>query len=109
MIQHRNLFQDIPNNMIEEAIETLAGNADVRIERIISRGHVTPPETWYDQDHDEWVGLLTGAARIRIENDAALIALEPGDWLNLPAHLRHRVEWTADDQPTVWLAVHFRS
>jgi cupin 2 domain-containing protein len=32
----------------------------------------------------------------------------PGDHVHIPAHRRHRVEWTDPAQPTVWLAVHHR-
>lgn len=44
--------------------------AGVRVERIVSQGHVTPPGQWYDQDWDEWVSLLSGAARLRVEGEA---------------------------------------
>jgi cupin 2 domain-containing protein len=27
--------------------------------------------------------------------------------VNIPAHLRHRVEWTTPVEPTVWLAIHY--
>ena len=79
----------------------------LRIERIISRGQVTPPGQWYDGARDEWVAVLAGAARLRFEGEAAPRALAPGDWLRIPAHARHRVEWTDPEVPTVWLAVHF--
>jgi len=32
--------------------------------------------------------------------------LRPGGYVEIPAHMRHRVEWTDADQPTVWLALH---
>ena len=31
-----------------------------------------------------------------------LRALNPGDFVNIPAHTRHRVEWTDEKQSTVW-------
>ena len=31
-----------------------------------------------------------------------------GDFVHLPAHTRHRVEWTDPAVPTVWLAVYYR-
>lgn len=34
-----------------------------------------------------------------------LVTLKPGDWVNIPAHFRHRLEWTSNEEPTVWLAV----
>jgi cupin 2 domain-containing protein len=78
----------------------------VRVERITSRGHATPPGEWYDQPQDEWVALLAGAARLLVEGEPAARELRPGDWVLLPARLRHRVEWTDPDRDTVWLAVH---
>ena len=80
----------------------------VRIERIVSTGQASPPGFWYDQDWGEWVVLLSGAARLRLAEEAEARRLAPGDWVDIPAHCRHRVEWTDPDQPTVWLAVHYR-
>lgn len=102
-----NLFAALPAILRTEQVDVLTDAAGVRIERIISRGHVTPPGEWYDGERDEWVALLAGAARLRFEGEAAPRALAPGDWLHIPAHARHRVEWTDPEQATVWLAVHF--
>ncbi len=33
------------------------------------------------------------------------IELKPGDFINIPAHKKHRVEWTTPNEQTVWLAV----
>jgi cupin 2 domain-containing protein len=81
----------------------------LRIERIVSRGHVSPDGFWYDQDTQEWVLLIQGAARLRFEGKDQLIELTPGAYLHIPAHQRHRVEWTEPAAATIWLAVHFRS
>ncbi|MFA6823083.1 MAG: cupin domain-containing protein, partial [Geobacter sp.] len=80
----------------------------MQIERIVSRGQVTPEGVWYDQERDEWVLLLTGGAELQLADEGAARRLEPGDWLHLPAHCRHRVVWTAPEQETVWLAVHWK-
>ena len=90
-----------------EQVDVLAETAGLRIERIISWGQVTPPGQWYDGERDEWVAVLSGAARLRFEGESAPRALAPGDWLRIPAHVRHRVEWTDPERATVWLAVHF--
>jgi cupin 2 domain-containing protein len=103
-----NLFADLPVRLPAERIDALVATPGVRIERIVSTGHVTPPGEWYDQDGDEWVVVLRGRARLRIEGDAEVRDLYPGDHLLLRAHVRHRVEWTDDAGPTVWLAVHFQ-
>ena len=102
---HANLFDDLPQHLPAELITRLFQGAKVRIERIVSLGHASPEDFWYDQDHHEWVVLLKGAARVRFED--RMIELKPGDYLNIPAHKKHQVAWTAPDEPTVWLAIHF--
>lgn len=92
----------------EESLETLLERPGIRIERIVSRGHASPADFWYDQDEHEWVFLLRGAARLRLEGPDEEIDLRPGDHLEIPAHRRHRVEWTDPAGETVWLAVFHR-
>ena len=79
----------------------------MRIERIVSRGHASPPDFWYDQEQDEWVCLVQGEARLAWDHGGVEI-LRPGDCLFIPAHARHRVESTSNDPPCIWLAVHGR-
>ncbi len=105
MIQ--NLSQNLPRQLPEEVIQSLIDTPHVRIERIISHGHSSPPGFWYDQTRAEFVVVLSGAAHIKIEAHPELLVLQPGDCLTLLPHQRHRVEWTDPEQPTVWLAVHF--
>jgi cupin 2 domain-containing protein len=100
-----NLFAAAPASLPEELVEALWRTPHVRVERIVSRGHASPPGFWYDQDADEWVVLLSGAARLLVEGEAAPRELRPGDYVLLPAHRRHRVEWTDPACDTVWLAV----
>jgi cupin 2 domain-containing protein len=103
-----NLYENIPAAMPDELIEVLAeGSGSLRIERIVSRGHTSPDGYWYDQATTEWVVLLKGAAALRFEDEAEPMSLCPGDWLEIPAGRRHRVEATAADEDSVWLAVHF--
>lgn len=102
-----NLFADIPTPLPEELIETLVSSASVRIERIVSQGHASAPGHWYDQDQNEWVVLLQGAARLRFEGEEETIEMTPGSFLDIPAHKRHRVEWTDPEPQTVWLAVYY--
>lgn len=103
-----NLFAGLPGRLPEEVFETLAEGDGVTIERIVSTGQATPEGQWLAGDRHEWVALLTGAARLLFEGEAAARSLAPGDWLMIPAGTRHRVEWTAEDRTTVWLAVHYR-
>ncbi|MCA8984764.1 MAG: cupin domain-containing protein [Planctomycetaceae bacterium] len=101
----RNLYDNLPKSLPEELVTVLLESEHVRVERILSTGHASPAGFWYDQDEDEWVLLLTGAARLRFEGREAEIPLGVGDYLLIPAHTRHRVEWTTPAEPTVWLAV----
>lgn len=102
-----NLFDSPPSALPEELFEPLASGGAFQLERIVSRGHRTPPGQWYDQAQDEWVVLLKGAAQLRLADDDRLVDLSPGDYLLLPAHCRHRVEWTSETEDTLWLALHF--
>jgi len=103
-----NLFADLPDELADEQITVVLVAPDVRIERIVSRGQASPPGLWYDQDWAEWVISLAGSAGLLLEGEAAPIRLQPGDHLHIPAHHRHRVEWTDPRHATVWLAVHWR-
>lgn len=104
-----NVFDGIPTHLTDELICVLAENESVRIERIVSAGHTSPEGFWYDQDENEWVIVLSGAARLRLEGDNDVIELSAGNHINIPAHRKHRVEWTTPDEPTVWLAVFYKS
>jgi len=103
-----SLRQDLPGlPLADELIDILEERPGMRIERIVSTGQVTPEGEWYDQERDEFVLLVEGAARLRIDGEPEDRKLNAGDWIVLPARCRHRVTWTRDDPPTVWLAVHF--
>ena len=108
MIETGSLRADLPVRPLDREITNiLLERPGWRIERIVSTGQATPEGQWYDQDSDEWVLIAAGAARLRIEGEAEDRELGEGDWLLLPAHCRHRVTWTRELPPTVWLAVHF--
>jgi cupin 2 domain-containing protein len=102
-----NLFADIPADLPQELVQTLLDAGNIRIERIVSQGQASPPGFWYDQEENEWVLLLKGAARLRFDDRPEPLQLRPGDHVNIPAHRKHRVEWTTPDEPTVWLAVFY--
>lgn len=101
-----NLHRRIPAALPDELVSKLAGSGSVRIERIVSRGHASEPNFWYDQVEAEFVLLVSGAAELEFA-DGERHELRPGDWLEIPARRRHRVAWTAPDTNTVWLAVFF--
>jgi cupin 2 domain-containing protein len=103
-----NLHHQIPVDLPEELVETLATAAGVRIERIVSRGHKSPPDFWYDQDEAEYVLVVAGEALLEFEAGETL-RLEAGQWVDIPARVRHRVAWTTPARDTVWLAVFYTS
>ncbi len=103
----QNLFADVAGTLPEERFDELIRGGRFRLERIISTGQVTPDGQWYDQDRDEWVLVLRGSARLQFDGAAEPVGLQPGDYVRIAAHCRHRVEWTDPEEPTVWLAVHF--
>jgi cupin 2 domain-containing protein len=105
----RNLLADLPLRLTEEQFDPLLATPDLRIERIVSLGQASAPGSFYDQDWDEWVLVIEGAAKLRFEGAAEPLLLRRGDCLEIPAHARHRVEWTDPQQPTVWLAIHYRA
>lgn len=102
-----NLFKLPPEIPTEELFEALIPDQGVLIERIISSGQVSPPGFWYEQERDEWVVLLQGKARLAWENGRSL-DMNPGDWVLIAAGERHRVEYTSQEPPCIWLAVHGR-
>ena len=102
-----NLFAGVTAaGATEEVITEILVRPDLKIERIVSTGQASPPGFWYDQPWDEWVIVLAGAARLHFDGEPEDRQLGSGDYLFIPAHARHRVEWTSADPPTVWLAVH---
>jgi len=100
-----NFFADLPRHLPDELFTTLLEAVNVRIERIVSHGHASPKGFWFDQDQHEWVILLKGAALLEFED--GIVEMNPGDFVNIPAHKKHRVEWTTPDEPTIWLAAHY--
>ena len=102
-----HLLDPLPPPARDEILETLLTRGEVRIERIVSTGQISPPGFWYDQDETEFVVLLAGRATLRFEDDDALLDLVPGSYVEIPPHRRHRVEATQAEPPTVWLTMFF--
>ena len=104
-LPNTNLFSELPSNLPEELIDKLVDVPNIRIERIISTGHASPPGFWYDQAESEWVVVLRGEAVMTFESETRI--LKPGDFVLIPPHQKHRVNSTSQSEPTVWLAVFF--
>jgi cupin 2 domain-containing protein len=102
-----NIFGNLPVNLPDERFDELLCGGGFRLERILSTGQATPAGQWYDQDQAEWVLVLRGSAQLQFEGEAEAVELGPGDYVLIPAHCRHRVQWTDPRSPTVWLALHF--
>lgn len=100
-----SLFANIPAHLPEELCQTLLSTPTLRIERILSQGQRSGCDDWYDQNQDEWVLLLQGKARLAFQ-DAESVELKAGDYLWLPAHYKHRLDWTSPDEICIWLAIH---
>lgn len=102
-----NLFENLPTELTEELFEILLNKPNIRIERIVSDGHASKQDQWYDQDDNEWVLLLQGEAQIQLFPDNNIVTLVEGSYLNIPAHTKHRVKWTTKQTKTIWLAIHY--
>jgi cupin 2 domain-containing protein len=102
-----NFFENYPFSE-DEIFEDILKNKNFKIERIVSRGHITPEDEWYNQETDEWVMLLTGSAKLLFDKGEEL-KMKPGDFINIPAHKKHKVIFTDTNEDSIWLAVHYKS
>jgi len=107
MTDKGSMYEGIPAKLPEEMVETLCTSGKVRIERIVSRGHASPPGFWYDQKENEFVLVLSGSAGVTLADTGETVVLKAGDYLNIPAGAKHRVAWTDPDGDTVWIAVFY--
>jgi cupin 2 domain-containing protein len=101
-----NIFAALPEELNAELFAELLRGQNIRIERIVSKGHTSPASGWYDQEDNEWVLVLEGAGTILFA-DGRQVTLNKGDFLHIPAHEKHKVAWTDPDRLTIWLAVHY--
>jgi cupin 2 domain-containing protein len=106
-LQTGNLFSGAAKRDGEEQIDMLVAGQRLNVERIVSMGHTSPPGFWYDDSRAEWVVLLSGAAVLEFEEDATLHEMRPGDHVLIAPHCRHRVAWTDEAGPSVWLAIYY--
>lgn len=101
-----NIFANIATKIDKESFEDILSTEGIKIERIISKGHTTPKDKWYDQNTNEWVIVLKGKAVLSFQNSDD-VELEKGDYINIPAHTKHKVAWTTPEGETIWLAIHY--
>ncbi len=107
MNEVKNIFKKIPKEIPDEIFQEILSTDKLKIERILSKGHASPKEGWYDQNTNEWVILLKGKAKLTFKERKKPVELTPGDYINIPSHVKHRVEWTDPSQETIWLAIHY--
>lgn len=102
-----NIYADIPSSLPNEMFNALISNENIRIERILSHGHSSPEEGWYNQDENEWVMVIEGQGVIEFE-DGRVVTLSKGDYINIAAREKHKVIGTVENVVTIWLAVFYR-
>ena len=103
-----NLFKQLPRSTEKnEQFSELLKQPGLRIERIVSTGQASPPDFWYDQPGAEWVLLIQGEAKLRFADEAEARHLQAGDYLDITAQRKHRVDWTPSGEITIWLAIHY--
>jgi len=105
-MKKENIFTNLIKNNDKEIFQEILSKNNIKIERIVSYGQSSPKEGWYDQENDEWVMVLRGKAILSFK-DSDDVVLESGEYINIPAHTKHKVSWTAPDEETIWLAVHY--
>lgn len=112
-LQPRHILADLAVPDGRERFDTLCQQAGMTLQRVVSpAGYRGSEAEWYDQDQEEFVLVLQGRGALQLDGQLAddqprEIVLNPGDFLHLPAHQRHRVAWTDPLHPTVWLTLHF--
>lgn len=103
-----NIFKVEDKEYKEEEFETLLQYECLVLERIISTGQTTPEGEWYDADRDEWVLLLQGKGILQFE-DGERVVMEPGDYILIKAHRRHKVVYTDLENKTIWLTLYYKN
>jgi cupin 2 domain-containing protein len=98
-----NVFEQVPNEDGVEKSYPLWALKSFDLEKIVSYGQPTQEDYWYDQARDEWVMLVKGTA-VLLFDPGGLVTLNAGDFLIIPAHLKHRVEQCSSD--AIWIALH---
>ncbi len=101
-----NIFENIKMDKQNEQFFDLLKKENLRIEKIVSNGQVSPKDFWYEQGENEFVILLDGFAILEFEDKE--VKLNKGDYINIPAFKKHRVKYTSQKEPTLWLAVFYK-
>ncbi len=102
-----NLFANLPpQNSADETFATLISAPGLIVQRIVSTGQASPPGFWYEQADAEWILLIQGEALLRFADETEPRHLQAGDYLDIAAGRKHRVDWTKPGAHTIWVAIH---
>jgi len=102
-----NLFEQIPEQLPKELTSVLLQSSQLRIERIVSKGQASAADSWYQQTEHEWVLLLQGDAILEFEQPLRQQPLLSGDFILIPAGVRHRVQYTSSNPVAIWLCIFY--
>ena len=100
-----NIFENIIIDKKQEQFFKLIKNDNIRIEKIVSNGQSSPINFWYEQNENEFVLILKGSAILQYEDKE--LNLKEGDYVNITAFTKHRVKYTNENKPTIWLAIFY--
>ena len=105
---HSHLLTHVPRSTEKnEQFTELLRQPGLPIAPIVSTGQSSPADFWYDQPGGEWVLLIQGEAKLRFADEAEARHLQTGDYLDIAAQRKHRVDWTPSGEITIWLAIHY--
>lgn len=91
----------------DEKFISIINSENIKIEKIISTGQITEKGVWLEQNWDEFVVLISGEAKLSFEGEDEHLKLNIGDYVLIPKNVKHRVEFTSKEKPTIWLAIHY--
>lgn len=100
-----NIFENIIIDKKQEQFFELIKKDNIRIEKIVSNGQSSPINFWYEQKENEFVLILKGSAILQYEDKE--LNLKEGDYINITAFTKHRVKYTNEKEPTIWLAIFY--
>jgi len=100
-----NIFENIIIDKKQEQFFELIKNDNIKIEKIVSNGQSSPINFWYEQKENEFVLLLKGNAILEYKDKEVI--LKEGDFINIPAFTKHRVKYTNEKEPTIWLTIFY--
>lgn len=100
-----NIFNNLIINKEKEQFFDLLKKENIRVEKIVSNGQISPNDFWYTQDENEFVIILKGEAVLEFEDKE--IPLKVGDYINIESNVKHRVKYTSKEELTLWLAIFY--